>query len=255
MTGRFVRVSACVPLVQAEEACAAAIELAPGGFEESESGDTFTLRLYVDEASVEAIRAAFDHVDVTPVEPGWEDAWRAFHRPARAGGLWIGPPWERPGPGELAVVIDPGRAFGTGAHPTTRLCVDLLATTERGSLLDVGCGSGVLSIAAARLGFAPIRAVDNDPIAVETTIANAAVNGVEVDASVVDGVADELPTADVAVANVLLAPVEKILARLETRFAITSGYLVGDHPAAPGWRHLERVELDGWAADRFERSV
>ena len=122
-------------------------------------------------------------------------------------------------------MIDPGRAFGTGAHPTTRLCVDLLATSERGSLLDVGCGSGVLSIAAARLGFAPIRAVDNDPIAVETTIANAAVNGVELDASVVDGVDDELPTADVAVANVLLAPVEKILARLDTRFAITSGYL------------------------------
>lgn len=253
MTGQFVRVSVRVPLEQAEEARAAAIELAPGGFEESEREGTLTLGLYVDESAVEAIGAAFADVDVTPVEPGWEDAWRAFHRPARAGGLWIGPPWEQPDPGELAVVIDPGRAFGTGAHPTTRLCIELLATSERGSLLDVGCGSGVLSIAAARLGFDPIRAVDNDPVAVETTIANAAVNGVEVEASVVDGVADALPRADVAVANVLLAPVEKILARLDTRFAITSGYLVGDMPAAPGWRHLERVEVDGWAADRFER--
>jgi ribosomal protein L11 methyltransferase len=151
-------------------------------------------------------------------------------------------------------VIDPGRAFGTGAHPTTRLCVELLATTERGSLLDVGCGSGVLSIAAARLGFDPIRAVDNDPIAVETTIANAAVNGVVLEATVLDGESDELPRADVAVANVLLRPVEKILARLDARFVITSGYLKGDVPASPGWRHLERVELDGWAADRFERS-
>ena len=255
MTGEFVRVSARVPLAQAEEARAAAIELAPGGFEESESGDTLVLGLYVDESAVEAIRAAFADVEVTLVAPGWEDAWRAFHRPARAGGLWIGPPWEQPDPGELAVVIDPGRAFGTGAHPTTRLCIELLATSERGSLLDVGCGSGVLSIAAARLGFDPIRAVDNDPIAVETTIANAAVNGVVLEATVLDGESDELPAADVAVANVLLRPVEKILARLDTRFAITSGYLTGDMPAAPGWRHLERVELDGWAADRFERSA
>ena len=251
MTGGFVRVSARVPLAQAEEARAVAIELAPGGFEESETGETLVLGLYVDEGAIAAIRAAFADVDVTPVEPGWQDAWRAFHRPARAGGLWIGPPWERPDPGDLAVVIDPGRAFGTGAHPTTRLCIELLATSERGSLLDVGCGSGVLSIAAARLGFEPIRAVDNDPIAVETTIANAAVNGVALEAAVVDGESGELPGADVAVANVLLGPVERILARLETRFAIASGYLTGDLPAAPGWRHLERAELDGWAADRF----
>jgi ribosomal protein L11 methyltransferase len=255
MTGEFVRVSARVPLARAEEARAAAIELAPGGFEESESGDTLVLGLYVDESAVEAIRAAFADVEVTLVAPGWEDAWCAFHRPARAGGLWIGPPWEQPDPGELAVVIDPGRAFGTGAHPTTRLCIGLLATSERGSLLDVGCGSGVLSIAAARLGFDPIWAVDNDPIAVETTIANAAVNGVALDATVLDGETDEVPPAEFAVANVLLRPVEKILARLETRFAITSGYLTADMPAAPGWRHRERAELDGWAADRFERSA
>ena len=253
MTGRFVRVTARVPLEYAEEARAVALDLVPDGFEESEDDETFTLLLYVEESSVAAIRVAFSDVAVVPVVPGWEDAWRAFHKPARAGGLWIGPPWEQPEPGELAVVIDPGCAFGTGAHPTTRLCIELLAKSERGSLLDVGCGSGVLSIAAARLGFDPIRAVDNDPVAVETTIANAVVNGVAIDVILLDGELDELPHADVVVANVLLAPVEKILARLDAQAAITSGYLTTDHPVAPGWKSVERVELDGWAADRFGR--
>jgi ribosomal protein L11 methyltransferase len=250
----FVRASVRVPLARAEEARAVALDIVPGGFEESESGDTFTLVMYVDEGAVESIRARFSAVAVVPVEPGWEDAWRGFHRPARAGGLWIGPPWERPDPGERSVVIDPGRAFGTGAHPTTRLCIELLARSERGSLLDVGCGSGVLSIAAARFGFDPIWALDNDPVAIEATIANAVVNGAAVEASILDGERDELPQADVAVANVLLGPVERILARLDTRAAITSGYLTTEHPRAPGWKAVERLELEGWAADRFDRA-
>ena len=253
MSARLNRVSASAPLERAEELRALALELAPGGFEEAETADALVVSLYVADDEVERVLAAFPAAEVTPVQPGWEDGWRAFHRPVRAGGLWIGPPWEEPDPGEPGVVIDPGRAFGTGAHPTTRLCVELLARCERGSLLDVGCGSGVLSIAAARLGYAPIQAVDNDPIAVETTIANAEVNGVVVAAALVDGESDELPQADVVVANVLLAPVERILARLDGPTAITSGYLTTDQPSAPGWIHRERVELDGWAADRFEK--
>lgn len=254
MSGGLLRVSATVHVSHAEELRALALELAPGGFEEIQTADTLTVSLYVEEGEADRVRSAFTDAEVAPVQPGWEDGWRAFHRPARVGGLWIGPPWEQPDAGELAVVIDPGRAFGTGAHPTTRLCIELLARTERGSLLDVGCGSGVLSIAASRLGFGPIVAVDNDPVAVETTIANAAVNGVVLDAILLDGESDELPRADVVVANVLLAPVEKILARLETMSAVTSGYLAADHPAAPGWRLVDRVELDGWAADRFTRA-
>ena len=254
MSEGLLRIAVSGPIERGEELRARALERAPDGFEEVEREGRLTLFLYAPVESAEALADAFPGSEVVPVEPGWEDGWRSFHRPVRAAGLWIGPPWERPGAGEPAVVIDPGRAFGTGAHPTTRLCVELLARAERGSLLDVGCGSGVLSIAAARLGFEPVVAVDVDPVAVETTKANAAVNEVELEAVVLNGEQDDLPSADVAVANVLLAPVERILARLDTGVAITSGYLVGDVPAAARWRQVDRVELEGWAADRFERA-
>ena len=99
MTGGFVRVSARLPLGAGGGGARRALELAPGGFEESETGGTLILGLYVDEGAIAAFALRFRR-DVTPVEPGWQDAWRAFHRPARAGGLWIGPPWERPDPGD-----------------------------------------------------------------------------------------------------------------------------------------------------------
>ena len=141
---------------------------------------------YVDADAEAQMRAAFGPVDVVAVEPGWEERWRAFHRPVRAGGLWIGPPWETAPEDVPAVVVDPGRAFGTGAHPTTRLCIELLARAERGSMLDAGCGSGVLAVAAALLGFAPVHAVDADEDAVQVAGDTVRVNGVRVDVSRAD---------------------------------------------------------------------
>lgn len=238
---------------EAEPVRARLLQLAPAGLEERDADGVVELAVYLDGEAADAVLAELPGATFQPVEDGWEDAWRAFHQPVLVGGLWLGPPWERPPDPSRAVVIDPGRAFGTGSHPTTRLCVELLARTPSGSLLDVGCGSGVLAIAASRLGFAPVLAIDVDPVAVETTRANAAANGVELDARVVDALSGRLPAADVAVANVLLAPVEAILARLNATQAITSGYLARQRPAHPGWAHLETLALEGWAADRFRR--
>ncbi len=139
------------------------------------------------------------------VEPGWEERWREFHRPIWIGPLWVGPPWEEPSADAIAVVIDPGRAFGTGSHPTTRLCLDFLLSLEPGSLVDVGCGSGVLSIAAAKLGFGPITAIDHDEAAVEAARRNVEANGVEVDVLLGDALGGRLPSADVGFANIDLS--------------------------------------------------
>ena len=155
------RVSIRVPSVRAEEARAAWLERFPAGFEERELDGELELAAYTDDAQ--------PGMQVEDVEEGWEDRWREFHRPTRAGPFWIGPPWELPPRDVVPVVIDPGRAFGTGAHATTRLCVELLADLKPQSILDIGCGSGVVAIAAALLGFAPVTAVDVDPAAIDST--------------------------------------------------------------------------------------
>jgi ribosomal protein L11 methyltransferase len=151
------------------------------------------------------------------------------------------------------VVVDPGRAFGTGAHATTRLCLELLLEEPRGSVLDVGCGSGVLSIAAAKLGHEPVSAVDVEEPAVAATCANAARNGVVVDARRADARLAPLPRADLALANIALAAVEALGERLDAGRVITSGYLARDVPLLSGFRRVGRRELDGWAADVHRR--
>jgi ribosomal protein L11 methyltransferase len=214
------------------------LHLFPEGVEELDGA----FAVYADEPPI-----GFDVVETADVEDGWEDAWQAFHHGVAVGRLWVGPPWEEAPAGTVPVVIDPGRAFGTGAHPTTRLCLELLQDVEPTSLLDVGCGSGVLSIAAAKLGFAPVTALDVDEVAHEVTAANAASNGVEVE------VVREPAPAQLAVMNIALDVVERLLPELPVERAITSGYLDRDEPRASGWRAAERRTLDGWAAHLLER--
>src|SRR6185295_17444929 len=114
-------------------------------------------------------------------------------------------PWERPLEDGLDVVIDPGQAFGTGAHHTTRLCLELLLELDPdGALADWGCGSGVLAIAAARLGWDPVLACDWEAASVEATRENAVVNGVPgIAVERLDLRRDEGPWAPVVVANLI----------------------------------------------------
>jgi len=242
-----------VPIERAEPARALMLELFPQGFEEIEHPDGLELVAYTDDAGEERLWAAFGEVQADEVAADWDERWREFHRPVRVGRLWIGPPWETAPHGVEAIVVDPGRAFGTGGHATTRLCLQLLDAVERGSLLDVGCGSGVLAIAAARLGFAPVLALDHDPAALEATHRNAEANGVELDARQVDALNERLPTVDAAVANISAESVQLVLPRLDANTVVASGYLERDAPAADGFRHERRITEGGWAADLFRR--
>jgi ribosomal protein L11 methyltransferase len=226
-------------IVGGEAELALLLHIFPEGVEELDGA----FAVYADEPPL-----GFDVVDTTDVPDGWEDRWRDFHHGSKVGRFWVGPPWE-------TITIDPGRAFGTGAHPTTRLTLELLQTLDPGSLLDVGCGSGVLAIAAAKLGFAPVVGVDLDEAAVEATIANARANGVTVEARRADALTDELPHVDVALANVALDVVERLLQRLPAERVVTSGYLDRDRPDVEGWTHVDRATADGWAADVLAREL
>jgi ribosomal protein L11 methyltransferase len=228
------------------------LELFPEGFEEVAADGGVELVAYTDSGGEERLWHAFGGARGEDVAADWRDRWKAFHRPVRIGQLWIGPPWEEAPQDATAVVIEPGRAFGTGAHPTTQLCVELLLGAARGSLLDLGCGSGLLSVVAGKLGFDPVVARDLDEHAVEATLANARANAVEVDAAVADGLVDDLPVTDLTVANITRPTLEALAPRLRSRVLIGSGYLQSDDSQLAGFRHVRRLDRDGWAADLYE---
>jgi ribosomal protein L11 methyltransferase len=250
-------VLACVPGDEAEEiARAALLETFSDGVEERRAAvGGLELAVYCAKRPARLPEVAGTWSE-EPVADGWEDGWRAFHTGRTLGGkLWVGPPWEAPPAGLPAVVIDPGRAFGTGAHATTLLCLGLLLEQRPGALLDIGCGSGVLALAAARLGHAPVLACDDDPSAVEVARENAARNHCDLQVWQCDALYDELPKGlDLWLANLQLAPLGELAWRpdLPPRL-IVSGLLAGQSFQPPGYRVAERRELDGWQGLLLER--
>jgi ribosomal protein L11 methyltransferase len=191
----------------------------------------------------------------TLADQDWVRASEAQFAPLTIGErLWIGPSWHEPPARRVAVRIDPGLAFGTGSHSTTKLMLIFLEKTIAGgeAVLDYGCGSGILAIAAAKLGAARVDAVDLDPQAVATTQANAAANAVQVQAMLPDafGAADY----DVVVSNILAQPLivlAPLLAKCARRIAL-SGILEAqaDEVARayePWFEMSVAAREDGWA--------
>jgi ribosomal protein L11 methyltransferase len=196
------------------------------------------------------------------------DDWRERRRRAGRGvgiegRIWLRSELDPPGPpGHLEVVIERGVAFGTGAHPTTRMCLALLlGVAPRGSFADLGCGAGALTIAAAKLGFAPVEGVDNFAESVEVATANVRSNGVDARVRELDVTASALPEAAVVAANMPADVHPAIAERLgdETRVVIASG--IGPvHRAAVvaayerrGLRVAEERAESNWLALRLER--
>jgi ribosomal protein L11 methyltransferase len=211
------------------------------------------------EAEVGGVRVA---VRGEPVADDWAERWKQFHEPVLVGGrLFVRPPWDEPRPGTLDLVVDPGQAFGTGSHPTTRLSLELLLELEPGgSFADLGCGSGVLAIAASRLGFAPVTAVDNELAALEATRENAAANGVQLDGiERVDLRREPPPAARTVAANLVRPLLLRVSELMQPRPSalIVSGLLdeEADEVAAGFAPLVERRRLSaaGWSAVLLQR--
>jgi ribosomal protein L11 methyltransferase len=211
----------------AEQVMANLLELAPNGLEEERGPGWVEFAIYgppgeVPELGELQAAAGGSLVDVTTtsVPDDWADRWADFHRPIEvAGRIGVRPSWWDPRDGLIDVVVDPGRAFGTGGHPTTRLCLALLIELERageasGPIADWGTGSGVLAIAAAKLGWGPVTGCDREEASLETAAANAEANAVELALERIDVREQVPPLAPSVVANLTGNLLQDCAARL-----------------------------------------
>ncbi len=210
-----------VPLSRAEDAAAELFDEGASGVEVRDgegtpmpgarlpaSGSALLVAWFPDRASADGARAAHGGDVAEVADEDWGEGWKKEFRPLDVGRVRVRPSWiaEPPPAGSVEVVLDPGMAFGTGSHPTTSLCLaalsDLLAARPGASVLDVGTGSGILAIAARKLGAGRVAGNDDDPKAVEVARENAAANGVALE--LVGQPVQELAGAfDLVVANIL----------------------------------------------------
>ena len=245
----MIRLAVRCPPEQADLVLAELAVLAPNGVEEERGPGYVEYAIYGGEGELPelgAIDAALGEgtvqVSATEIPDDWADRWRDFHKPLLVGGrLWLRPSWEPPHEDAIDVVVDPGQAFGTGAHPTTRLCLELLLELEAageatGPLTDLGTGSGVLAIAAAKLGWDSVRAYDHERPALEAAAANAAANDVELQLEHMN-LREQLPSlAPTVVAN-MTAPILKAVAGQLEEFGGSRGRArrsnSGEAPSSP----------------------
>jgi ribosomal protein L11 methyltransferase len=258
----------------AERALAALLPIAPNGAEEVDSADAIEYALYgpagelPSEGDIRSLAGeAVLSVQLADVPPGWEDEWKRFLAPVEvaAGGraVRVRPPWYAAEGDGLDVLIDPGRSFGAGTHATTQLVLELLLESEAaGPLCDWGAGTGVLAIAAAKLGYGPVVAVDVEPDALETIPRNAAANGIAgLETRWLDLTATPAPWAPTVTANLTCDLLERAAACVEEppRRLLASGVLEREVAAlleawAPhGLSEVDRRVHGEWAAVVLER--
>lgn len=277
---RIMRLTAVVAAGDADVAVAECHALMGVGCMQGDPvGGRVALDIWLPAADSPGAGALGDHLAAAGIaaevtEGVQDDSWRAalrdFHQPVVAGRVRVRPPWVAPVAGMHDVVIDPGMAFGTGQHPTTRTALELLQRIPaRGAVLDAGCGSGVLAIAARRLGFGPVVAIDFDPDSVSATARAARANmvdGIEVRRATIGE--DPLPAMPVLLANITLEVLTVLAA--QRAGAGTGGAVAGvGHAVLSGLREhevdaavaafaplglveAERLPEDGWASVRLQ---
>jgi ribosomal protein L11 methyltransferase len=201
-------------------------EVAPmPGARQPPPGRALLVAWFSDRAAAEEAARALGGGEIESVEEAdWGEVWKRGLEPLVVGRIYVRPSWvdAPPPPGTAEVVLDPGMAFGTGTHPTTALCLaalsDLLAARPGASVLDVGTGSGLLAIAAAKLGAGRVAANDDDPVAVRVARENAAANGVAVEIGQ-EPVARIGGTFDLVVANILANTLVELAGEISAKVA------------------------------------